>query len=32
MVQRFFPVETEAPLEAFAEIAAGYPAFELIPA
>jgi deazaflavin-dependent oxidoreductase (nitroreductase family) len=32
MVQRFFPVEPEAPLEAFAEIAAGYPAFELIPA
>jgi deazaflavin-dependent oxidoreductase (nitroreductase family) len=31
MVQRFFPVRPDAPLEAFAEIAAGYPAFELIP-
>jgi deazaflavin-dependent oxidoreductase (nitroreductase family) len=31
MVQRFFPVLQDAPLEAFAEIAAGYPAFELIP-
>jgi deazaflavin-dependent oxidoreductase (nitroreductase family) len=30
-VQRFFPVRPDAPLEAFAEIAAGYPAFELIP-
>ena len=31
-VQRFFPMRPDAPLEAFAEIAAGYPAFELIPA
>ena len=31
MVQRFFPVRPDAPTEAFAEIAAGYPAFELIP-
>ncbi len=31
-VQRFFPVQPNAPLEAFAKIAAGYPAFELIPA
>jgi len=31
-VQRFFPVRPDAPLAAFAEIAAGYPAFELIPA
>jgi|SRR5450432_757049 len=31
-VQRFFPVRPDTPLEAFAEIAAGYPAFELIPA
>ena len=31
-VQRFFPVRPDAPLQAFAEIAAGYPAFELIPA
>jgi deazaflavin-dependent oxidoreductase (nitroreductase family) len=30
-VQRFFPVRPDAPLAAFAEIAAGYPAFELIP-
>src|SRR6266567_1249801 len=30
-VQRFFPVRPDAPLSAFAEIAAGYPAFELIP-
>ena len=30
-VQRFFPVPPEAPLEAFAKIAAGYPAFELLP-
>lgn len=30
-VQRFFPIRPDAPLEAFAEIAAGYPAFELIP-
>src|SRR6266481_6595801 len=28
-VQRFFPMRPDAPLEAFAEIAAGYPAFEL---
>ena len=32
MVQRFFPVKSDSPLQAFAEIAAGYPAFELIPA
>ena len=31
-VQRFFPVSPDASLEAFAQIAAGYPAFELIPA
>ena len=31
VVQRFFPVPPNAPLEAFAEIAAGYPVFELIP-
>ena len=31
-VQRFFPVEPNATLEAFAQIAADYPAFELIPA
>jgi deazaflavin-dependent oxidoreductase (nitroreductase family) len=31
MVQRFFPVPPDSPIEAFAEIAAGYPAFELIP-
>jgi hypothetical protein len=31
-VQRFFPVQADASLEAFAQIAAGYPAFELIPA
>ena len=31
MVQRFFPVRPEAPLAAFAEIAAGYPVFELTP-
>src|SRR6266496_1835569 len=31
-VQRFFPIPPDATLEAFAEIAAGYPAFELIPA
>jgi deazaflavin-dependent oxidoreductase (nitroreductase family) len=30
-VQRFFPVRPDAPLEAFEKIAAGYPAFELIP-
>ena len=30
-VQRFFPVRSDAPLEAFEKIAAGYPAFELIP-
>jgi deazaflavin-dependent oxidoreductase (nitroreductase family) len=29
-VQRFFPVPPDSPLEAFATIAAGYPAFELI--
>lgn len=31
-VQRFFPIEPDAPLEAFAQIAAGYPAFELLAA
>jgi deazaflavin-dependent oxidoreductase (nitroreductase family) len=31
-VQRFFPVSPDANLDAFAQIAAGYPAFELIPA
>jgi deazaflavin-dependent oxidoreductase (nitroreductase family) len=31
-VQRFFPIPPDASLESFAEIAAGYPAFELIPA
>jgi deazaflavin-dependent oxidoreductase (nitroreductase family) len=31
-VQRFFPVRPESPLEEFANLAAGYPAFELIPA
>jgi hypothetical protein len=31
-VQRFFPVRPDAPREAFAEIAAGYPVFELVPA
>jgi deazaflavin-dependent oxidoreductase (nitroreductase family) len=31
-VQRFFPVSTDATLDAFAQIAVGYPAFELIPA
>lgn len=30
-VQRFFPVEPGADLESFAQISAGYPAFELIP-
>jgi len=30
-VQRFFPVRPDATLDAFAQIAAGYPAFELIP-
>jgi deazaflavin-dependent oxidoreductase (nitroreductase family) len=30
-VQRFFPVQPDAPREAFAEIAAGYPVFELRP-
>jgi deazaflavin-dependent oxidoreductase (nitroreductase family) len=30
-VQRFFPVRPDAPVQAFAEIATGYPAFELIP-
>jgi deazaflavin-dependent oxidoreductase (nitroreductase family) len=29
-VQRFFPVQPDAPLEAFGQIAAGYPIFELI--
>jgi deazaflavin-dependent oxidoreductase (nitroreductase family) len=31
-VQKFFPVPPGAPLEEFAKIAAGYPAFELLPA
>lgn len=31
-VQKFFPVTPDATLEAFATIAEGYPAFELIPA
>jgi deazaflavin-dependent oxidoreductase (nitroreductase family) len=31
-VQRFFPIPPDSPLEEFAKIAAGYPAFELIPA
>lgn len=31
-VGRFFPVAPDAPLDAFARIAAGYPVFELIPA
>ena len=31
-VQKFFPVAPGAPLEEFAKIAAGYPAFELLPA
>src|SRR6266849_875095 len=31
-VQRFFPLRPDSPLAAFAEIAAGYPVFELIPA
>jgi len=31
-VQRFFPIPPDANLDAFAQIAAGYPAFELIPA
>jgi deazaflavin-dependent oxidoreductase (nitroreductase family) len=30
-VQRFFPVKPDAPMEEFAKIAAGYPAFELLP-
>jgi deazaflavin-dependent oxidoreductase (nitroreductase family) len=30
-VQRFFPTRPDSPLEEFAKIAAGYPAFELIP-
>jgi deazaflavin-dependent oxidoreductase (nitroreductase family) len=30
-VQRFFPVQPGAALESFAQIASGYPAFELIP-
>jgi len=30
-VQRFFPVSPDASLEAFAQIAGDYPAFELIP-
>lgn len=31
-VQKFFPIQSNAPLEEFAKIAAGYPAFELIAA
>lgn len=31
-VQKFFPIRPNAPLEEFAKIAAGYPAFELIAA
>jgi deazaflavin-dependent oxidoreductase (nitroreductase family) len=31
-VRRFFPVSPDANLDAFAQVAAGYPAFELIPA
>jgi deazaflavin-dependent oxidoreductase (nitroreductase family) len=31
-VKRFFPIPPHAPLEEFAKIAPGYPAFELIPA
>jgi deazaflavin-dependent oxidoreductase (nitroreductase family) len=31
MVQRFFPVQPDATLAAFAEIATGYPSFELLP-
>jgi len=31
-VQKFFPVQPEARIDAFAKIAEGYPAFELIPA
>ena len=30
-VQKFFPVAPDSPVEAFAEIAADYPAFELLP-
>jgi deazaflavin-dependent oxidoreductase (nitroreductase family) len=30
-VHKFFPVPPEAPVEAFTKIAAGYPAFELLP-
>lgn len=30
-VGKFFPIAPDAPLESFAEIASGYPAFELIP-
>ena len=30
-VGRFFPIPSDAPLESFAEIAPGYPVFELIP-
>lgn len=29
-VQRFFPIRADASLQAFAQIAAGYPAFELV--
>jgi deazaflavin-dependent oxidoreductase (nitroreductase family) len=31
-VGKFFPIPPDAPLESFAEIASGYPTFELIPA
>jgi deazaflavin-dependent oxidoreductase (nitroreductase family) len=30
-VQRYFPVAAGSPVEAFAELASGYPAFELLP-
>ncbi|HZR64565.1 MAG TPA: nitroreductase/quinone reductase family protein [Terriglobales bacterium] len=31
-VGRFFPIPPDAPVEAFSQIAAGYPVFELLPA
>lgn len=30
-VQRFFTIQPDAPVQAFAEIASGYPVFELTP-
>jgi hypothetical protein len=30
-VQRYFPVQAGSPPQAFAELAEGYPAFELLP-